>query len=72
MDKKLKDKNHRQIRAMKGFIVGLLEQMGCQPEINKEGDIFFKYQGEKSINQDESLLKEHCVRQTGVYKEVPD
>lgn len=57
--KKLKDKNRKQAIAMKDFIVGLLEQMGCQPAVNKEGDICFKYQGEKFLIQ---ILTERLIR----------
>ena len=35
-------RNHK----IRNFIVNLLTQMGCQPEINKEDNIILKYQGE--------------------------
>lgn len=57
--KKLKDKNRKQTIAMKDFIVELLEQMRCQPEVDKEGGIRFKYQGESFLIQ---ILAERLIR----------
>ena len=48
-------RNHK----IRNFIVNLLTQMGCQPEINKEDDIIFKYQGETFLIQ---IFSERIIR----------
>ena len=52
-------KYRKKIRAMENFIVELLKQMGCQPEVDKEDGIRFKYQGENFLIQ---ILTERLIR----------
>lgn len=52
-------KYRKKIRAMENFIVELLKQMGCQPEVDKEDGIRFKYQGENFLIQ---ILAERLIR----------
>lgn len=52
-------KYRKKIRAMENFIVELLKQMGCQPEVDKEDGIRFKYQGESFLIQ---ILTERLIR----------
>lgn len=52
-------KYRKKIRAMENFIFELLKQMGCQPEVDKEDGIRFKYQGENFLIQ---ILAERLIR----------
>ena len=55
----MKKRKTNLFKGMKEFIINLLKSIGCQPEVNKTGDVTFMYQGEYFVIQ---ILSERLVR----------